>query len=56
MQNIEYLTCYQRNNSRSSKKLYEFVGPVCETTDKFVNIKKIFRVLKENDIIALFAM
>ena len=35
-----------------SKKIYEFVGPICESTDKFTTIKK-FQKLKENDLIVM---
>ena len=35
-----------------SKKIYEFVGPICESTDKFSTIKN-FQELKEKDIIAI---
>ncbi len=42
---------YQRNNSRSKKTL-EFVGPVCETTDKFLT-EKNFQSIKENDIMII---
>ena len=35
-----------------SKKIYEFVGPICESTDKFVTLKK-FQRLKEKDFIAI---
>jgi diaminopimelate decarboxylase len=35
-----------------SKKIYEFVGPICETTDKFTSLKK-FQKLKEKDIIVM---
>jgi diaminopimelate decarboxylase len=35
-----------------SKKPYEFVGPICESTDKFVTIKK-FQKLKEKDFIVI---
>jgi len=35
-----------------SKKTYEFVGPICETTDKFLTINK-FQKLKENDVIII---
>ena len=38
--------------SKSSNKNYEFVGPICESTDKFLNIKK-FQKLKKNDLIAI---
>jgi len=36
-----------------SKKIYEFVGPICETTDKFLTIKN-FQKLNENDLIVIF--
>ena len=42
---------FQRNMSRSKKTL-EFVGPVCETTDKFLTEKK-FQSIKENDIMVI---
>jgi len=35
-----------------SKKTYEFVGPICESTDKFLSIKK-FQKLKEKDLIII---
>jgi diaminopimelate decarboxylase len=35
-----------------SKKIYEFVGPICESTDKFATIKNFFK-LKEKDLIAI---
>ena len=35
-----------------SKKVYEFVGPICETTDKFLTTRK-FQKLKENDILII---
>ena len=35
-----------------SKKIYEFVGPICESTDKFATIK-IFQKLKEKEFIIL---
>ena len=41
----------KKNNFRS-RKIYEIVGPVCETTDKFSTIKK-FQKLKEKDLIAI---
>ena len=37
-------------NNYKSKKIYEFVGPICESTDKFSTIKN-FQKLKENDLI-----
>jgi diaminopimelate decarboxylase len=38
--------------NKKSKKVYEFVGPICESTDKFTTLKK-FQVLKEKDLIAM---
>ena len=39
-------------NNRKSKKIYEFVGPICESTDKFSSIKK-FSIMREKDIIVI---
>ncbi len=39
-------------NNKKSKKIYEFVGPICESTDKFSTIKN-FQLLKEGDIIVI---
>jgi len=36
----------------SSKKAYEFVGPICESTDKFLTSKN-FQKLKEKDLIII---
>jgi len=38
--------------NKISKKIYEFVGPICESTDKFTTLKK-FQKLKEKDIIIM---
>ncbi len=35
-----------------SRDIYEFVGPICESTDKFVTLKK-FQKLKEKDFVAI---
>ena len=35
-----------------SKKTYQFVGPICESTDKFITLKK-FQKLKEKDLIVM---
>ncbi len=35
-----------------SKYIYEFAGPICESTDKFVTLKK-FQKLKEKDFVAI---
>ena len=37
---------------KSSKDTYEFVGPICESTDKFITLKK-FQKIKEKDIIII---
>ena len=34
------------------KKTYEFVGPICESTDKFLTINN-YQELKEKDIIVI---
>ena len=39
-------------SNKISNKTYEFVGPICESTDKFVTIKK-FQKLEEKDLIAI---
>ena len=39
-------------SDKTSKKPYEFVGPICESTDKFITLKK-FQVLKEKDLITI---
>ena len=36
----------------NSKKIYEFVGPICESTDKFKTINK-FQRLEEKDLIVI---
>tara|TARA_B110000003_G_scaffold95773_1_gene97943 strand:- start:431 stop:1645 length:1215 start_codon:yes stop_codon:yes gene_type:complete len=44
------LPALKKNNL--SKKSYEFVGPICESTDKFITLKK-FQKLKEGDLIIM---
>jgi len=39
-------------SNNTSKNIYEFVGPICESTDKFVTLKK-FQKLHEKDFIAI---
>ena len=41
-----------KKNKSISKKTYEFVGPVCESTDKFLTIKK-FQKLKEKEFVVI---
>ena len=38
--------------NQNSKKIYEFVGPICESTDKFTTLKK-FQKLNEKDLIVM---
>jgi len=38
--------------NKISKKTYEFVGPICESTDKFTTLKR-FQKLKEKDLIIM---
>ena len=39
-------------SNKVSKKIYEFVGPICESTDKFIALKN-FQKLNEKDLIAI---
>ena len=39
-------------SNKTSKKIYEFVGPICESTDKFTTLKK-FQKLKEKDLVVM---
>tara|TARA_B100000989_G_scaffold293192_1_gene270192 strand:- start:65 stop:1279 length:1215 start_codon:yes stop_codon:yes gene_type:complete len=39
-------------NNSYTNKVYEFVGPICESTDKFGTYKK-FQKLRENDLIII---
>jgi diaminopimelate decarboxylase len=39
-------------NNKKSKKIYEFVGPICESTDRFKSIKN-YQKLNEKDFVAL---
>ena len=41
-----------KKNNKRSKKIYEFVGPICESTDKFSTLKK-FQKLNEKDLIVI---
>ena len=41
-----------QKNTKISRKTYEFVGPICESTDKFLTIKN-FQKLKEKDFVIL---
>ena len=37
---------------KNSKNIQEFVGPICESTDKFITLRK-FQKVKEKDIITI---
>ena len=41
-----------KKTNQFSKKIYEFVGPICESTDKFSTLKN-FQKLKEKDLIVM---
>ena len=41
-----------KKNNKRSKKIYEFVGPICESTDKFSTLKK-FQKLNEKDLVVI---
>ncbi len=41
-----------KKNKKIIKKRHEFVGPICETTDKFLSIPK-FQMLNEKDCLAI---
>ena len=41
-----------KKNKKKINKTYEFVGPICESTDKFSTVKK-FQKLKEKDFIVI---
>ena len=48
----EHRTLPVNKSNKISKKIYEFVGPICESTDKFITLKN-FQVLKEKDLVAI---
>ena len=50
--NAKHKIIPSRKNRSRSKKTLEFVGPVCETTDKFLT-EKNFLNIKENDIVII---
>jgi diaminopimelate decarboxylase len=49
---VNHMTVPAIKNRQISNKIYEFVGPICESTDKFTTIKK-FQKLKEKDLIVM---
>ena len=50
--NAKHKIMVSNKKNNFSKKTYEFVGPICESTDKFATIKK-FQKLKEKDFIVM---
>ena len=48
--NHKILSSIKKN--KISKKTYEFVGPICESTDKFATLEKFYE-LKEKDLIVM---
>ena len=50
--NVEHRIIPAKKNRLKSNKAYEFVGPICESTDRFLTIKK-FQKLKEKDLIII---
>ena len=41
-----------KKSKKKTNKIYEFVGPICESTDKFISLKN-FQELKEKDLIVI---
>ncbi len=41
-----------KKNKKVIKKIHDFVGPICETTDKFLTLKK-YQKINENDFLAI---
>ena len=48
----EHLIIPESKNNILTKKTYEFVGPICESTDRFLTTKK-FQKLHEKDLIII---
>jgi len=48
----EHLIIPESKNKLLTKKTYEFVGPICESTDKFLTTKK-FQKLYEKDLVII---
>ena len=48
----EHRTLPALKKKQFSRKTYDFVGPICESTDKFTTLKK-FQKLKEKDLIIM---
>ena len=50
--NAKHMIIPANKSTKKSKKEYDFVGPICETSDRFLKIKK-FQKLNEGDIVIL---
>ena len=50
--NAKHQIIVSKKNKYFSKKTYEFVGPICESTDRFATIKK-FQKLNEKDNVVI---
>ena len=50
--NVEHRIIPAKKNRLKSNKAYEFVGPICESTDRFLTVNK-FQKLKEKDLIII---
>ena len=50
--NAEHKIIPIKKNKINSKKTYEFVGPICESTDKFSTVRN-FQKLNEKELIAI---
>ncbi len=50
--NAEHMIIPANKSNKKSKKEYDFVGPICETSDRFLKMKK-FQKLNEGDIVIL---
>ena len=50
--NAKHMIIPAIKSSKKSKKEYDFVGPICETSDRFLKMKK-FQKLNEGEIVIL---
>ena len=44
---LNHKTLPSIKTNKRSKKTYEFVGPICESTDKFITLKKFQKLKKK---------
>jgi diaminopimelate decarboxylase len=49
---VSHMTLPAIKKNQISDKIYEFVGPICESTDKFITLNK-FQKLREKDLIVM---